>query len=93
MAIQNPTPIVVEVSEPTVYDSFWATRLMIQAPSPTGNASAFIELVPYSIDAQKTLNDVKRIHIKDLWKTADEKPEVAQAISSILSAINVIVNS
>lgn len=93
MSIQNPTPITVPATSAEVYDSFWATRMIISSPAPNERASAFIELKPYNTATQKTLNETKRVPISDLWALAAEKPEVAVAIASIFDAINVILES
>lgn len=93
MAIQNPTPITIPASTQEVYDSFWATRMIINSPDPNGKAAAFIELKPYNATTKKTLNETRRVSINDLWDAAEKKPEVAAAINSILTAINTIINS
>jgi hypothetical protein len=93
MSIQNPTPITVPATSVEVYDSFWATRMIINAPSPDAKASAFIELKPYNPAIKKTLNETKLVPIRDLWALAEEKPEVGAAISSIFDAINVILEN
>jgi hypothetical protein len=93
MPIQNPTPITVPASQEEVYDSFWATRIIINSPSPDSKVSAFIELKPYNTTTKKTLDQAKRVPINDLWALADEKPEVENAIVAMFDAINVILEN
>ena len=93
MPIQNPQPIVKPESEQEVFDSFWIKSLIINSPNPDQKSSVVIQLKPYNPTNGKTLEaPLKNLIIKDLWGASNEKPEIAQAISALISAVNVVVN-
>jgi hypothetical protein len=91
MAIQNPTPIKIEATSETIYDEFWASQVIVRTPTPTSKGSAFIELKPYNATTKEVLNQIERISIPDIWDTAEQTPEVAEAITALVKAVDIML--
>jgi len=90
MAIKNTTPVTIQATEQTTYDSYWASRIIIDSPAPNQKSRAIIELKPYSQTSKKVLDQKKLIRLDDVFESATSTPEVAEALTAILKAIEVL---
>jgi hypothetical protein len=92
MLIQNTEPVVIPQAEAKTYPHLWISRVLIDAPS-VDNARAYIELHPYNSTTKEILNSSsERIHIDNIWSSAQENPAIQDAINALLEAVNAIKN-
>lgn len=92
MLIQNTEPVVIPQTEAKTYPHLWISRVLIEAPN-VDNARAYIELHPYNSTTKEILKDSsERIHIDNIWSSAQENPAIQDAINALLEAVNVIKN-
>ena len=90
MTIQNINPVIIQATEAITYDSYWASRIIIDSPAPDQKSRAIIELKPYSQTSKKVLDQKKLIRLDDVFESAASTPEIAEALASILKAIDVL---
>lgn len=90
MLIENAKPIIIPATEEIIFDCFWASKIIIDMPTPESSGKAIVELKPYNKSAKKVADKRETLFIDDIWGKANTNPEVASAISSMISAINVL---
>jgi hypothetical protein len=90
MLIENAKPIIIPATEEIIFDCFWASRIIIDMPNPESSGKAVVELKPYNKDSKKVADKKEMLFIDDIWGKANANPEVASAIASMISAINVL---
>jgi hypothetical protein len=90
MYIENTKPIIIPATQETVFESFWASKIIIDMPNPESSGKALIELKPYNKSLKKTADKKEILLINDVWEKANSNPEVAAAITSMINAINVL---
>lgn len=90
MIITNETPIIKEATKEVVFNGFWASRVIVNTPSPLDKGSVTITLKPYNSTTQETLNTTETITVSDVWAAAKDTPEVGIAIMSLIHAIDIL---
>lgn len=93
MIITNPNPIIQPPSDSKEYPAWWIQSLQINANDPNKVARAIIHLCPYNATTKEILNtDRKTIIIDDVFSAANTNPDIANAVLSILNAVNSLAN-
>ena len=90
MYIENAKPIIIPATQEIVFESFWASRIIIDMPTPESAGKAIVELKPYNKSSKKTADKKEVLIVDDIWNKASENPEIAAAIASMINAINVL---
>lgn len=90
MLIENAKPIIVPAVEQIVFDCFWASKIIIDMPTPESSGKAVVELKPYNKSLKKITDKKEVLIVDNIWGKAAENPEVAAAIASMINAINVL---
>jgi len=90
MYIENTKPVVVPATQEVVFDCFWASKIIIDMPSPESSGKAVVELKPYSKDLKKVAETREILIVDNIWGKAAENQEVAAAITSMINAIDVL---
>jgi hypothetical protein len=90
MYIENTKPIIIPATQETVFESFWASRIIIDMPTPESSGKAIVELKPYNKSSKKTADKKEVLIVDNIWSKAADNQEVADAITSMINAINVL---
>ena len=90
MYIENTKPVVVPATQELVFDCFWASKIIIDMPNPESSGKAVVELKPYSKDVKKVAETREILIVDNIWSKAADNQEVADAITSMINAINVL---
>jgi hypothetical protein len=90
MYIENTKPIIIQATEETIFDCFWASRIIIDMPNPESSGKAVVELKPYNKDSKKVADRKETLFVDDVWGKANSNPEVASAIASMIKAIDIL---
>jgi hypothetical protein len=90
MLIENTKPIIVPATQEIVFDAFWASRIIIDMPSPESSGKALVELKPYNKSLKKTTDKKEVLIVDDIWGKAENNAEIANAIVSMINAINAL---
>lgn len=88
MPISNPNPLVIPSTLEQSFSDLWLYNIIIHAPSAT-SGRVCIETLPYNGDTQEIGSGQYMVPIQtdQLWKAADEVPEVAAAMAAIFAAV------
>jgi hypothetical protein len=87
MIINNEQPVVIAATEKKEFPHLWLKNVHINSQS-IDQGMIMISAVPYnSLTKEMCDGIVKNIHVMDLWKAANEVPEVATAINAFLAAV------
>jgi hypothetical protein len=89
MTITNPTPIVIPPTPQQEFPHLWISDIVVHAPT-VDKGFIHIETKPYNQETKTIGSDAYRTAIRtdDLWKAANEVPEVAAAMYAIFQAID-----
>lgn len=92
--IPSVQDIVVPAREEKVFTDGFMKTLIIQAPSPTDNWSAAVEIIPYNYETgefpvDKTVNVFK---IQDLKAESARSPLIAQIFGGVLTGVGLLVS-
>ena len=90
MLIENTKPIIIPATQEIVFNAFWASKIIIDMPSPESNGKALVELKPYNRTLKKVSNEKQTMFVDDIWGKAENNTEIANAIVSMINAINVL---
>jgi hypothetical protein len=90
MYIENTKPVVLPATQELVFDCFWASKIIIDMPNPESSGKAVVELKPYSKDLKKVAETREILIVDNIWSKAADNQEVADAITSMINAINVL---
>jgi hypothetical protein len=90
MLIENTKPIIVPATQEIVFDAFWASKIIIDMPNPESSGKAVVELKPYNKDLKKVTDKTEMLIVDNIWSKAADNQEVADAITSMINAINVL---
>jgi hypothetical protein len=90
MYIENTKPVVVPATQELVFDCFWASKIIIDMPNPESSGKAVVELKPYNKDLKKVAETREILIVDNIWSKAADNQEVADAITSMINAINVL---
>jgi hypothetical protein len=90
MYIENTKPVVVPATQELVFDCFWASKIIIDMPNPESSGKAVVELKPYNKDLKKVTDKTEMLIVDNIWSKAADNQEVADAITSMINAINVL---
>ena len=90
MYIENTKPVVVPATQELVFDCFWASKIIIDMPNPESSGKAVVELKPYNKDIKKVTDKTEMLIVDNIWSKAADNQEVADAITSMINAINVL---
>jgi hypothetical protein len=90
MYIENTKPVVVPATQELVFDCFWASKIIIDMPNPESSGKALVELKPYNKQLKKTRDKKEVLIVDNIWSKAADNQEVADAITSMINAINVL---
>ena len=90
MYIENTKPIIIPATQETVFESFWASKIIIDMPNPESSGKALVELKPYNKSLKKTADTKEVLIVDNIWGKASENPEIAAAIASMINAINLL---
>ena len=78
------------VSINAVYDRIWLREVVISAPQIGGEAEARVMLARYRLTddgVEEAPSEPLRLHLKDLLAGADADPDLAAAISAIMTYV------
>jgi hypothetical protein len=59
-------------------------------PNPESSGKAVVELKPYNKDLKKVTDKTEMLIVDNIWSKAADNQEVADAITSMINAINVL---
>ena len=91
MIITNEKPIIKPAEPEVVFSGFWASRVIVDTPTPTTKGSAMVILKPFNPESKEVLNiQEERFIIQDLWAEAEKTPEVANAVLALIHAIDIV---
>ena len=90
--ITPTTPIVTPSVSSVTADGIWITSMNINAPSSTQPIRATIMVAPYVSSTGEILRNLQKpIVIDDVTAKSASTPEVAAAMTSIYTAVQVLI--
>lgn len=92
MAIELEEPIVLEPRDLKVFPHLWLWKIIVDTPNDqVGTVSVYA--YPWNANTNEQLTtSPEYIECRDIWKCAEEVPEVAAAIDAIIEAITPMKN-
>jgi len=86
MPITPVSPIVVPQK---TLDKFWIKVVRIDSPNVNGEASAYVQLVPYNDNGEFSIENVLELNIVDIMqKTQNPDSNIAKAMYFLIAAID-----